>query len=258
MSLGGAGPVNKNINLALFHGRGAEGFTDYNVSGANAATEYEPYAGAEAPRRGDSKGVDRTAAFNPLAKADVVHGDETMGLGTTTFLEGAPAARVAIQRRESESEVNGVNHGLSRKRSLAQKIRGISSVKTFPQGQPGVSSPEPRPQTAVPSGVQSAGGLGKIAESNPFFNDYDDAYAKKGAKIQVAEEQKAAAHAPARARAPSSPQATNQRNPLERSFTVDSPPKVPNDSADGKSGGFLSRVKSLRGGRRPRPQRDSE
>ena len=255
MSLGGAGPINKSINLALFHGRGEEGFMDYNVSGASAAAEYESYAGPEAPRRGDSKGVDRTAAFNPLAKAEVVHGDETMGLGTTTFLEGAPAARVAIQRRESESEVAGVGNGLSRKKSLAQKIRGISSTKAFPSQQ-GIGSPEPRPQTAVTPGVQSAGGLGKIQESNPFFSDYDEAYARKGAKIQIAEEQKAAAQAPARMRAPSSEQAVNQRNPLERSITVDSPPKA--TDSDGKSGGFLSRVKSLRGGRRPRPQRESE
>ena len=264
--LGGSGPVNKNIDIAQFHGVGAEGFTDYSTSRTTNSTaspvSFEPYAGAGAPYRGDARpGVDRTSSFNATSKVDIVHGDESMGLGTSTFLEGAPAPRVAIQRRESESEGQGLTGGLGRKQSLAQKIRGIKN-----NAGPRIMSPEPNFERATsPTEVQSAGGLSKIRESNPFFNDYNDAYDKKGAKILVAEEQnrEGPLSPTARARAPSSP----MRNPgpassLERRVTNDGTNGKPGaesggDGVDtGKSGGgFLSRVKSLRGGRRARPER---
>jgi hypothetical protein len=106
--IGGSGPVHKNIDFAQFHGRGAEGFTDYSTSGAAARpvepVVYESYAGASAPIRagpGIRPGIDRTSSFNPTARVEPVHGDESMGLGTSTFLEGAPASQTAIKRRES-------------------------------------------------------------------------------------------------------------------------------------------------------------
>ncbi|KAG9941244.1 hypothetical protein KCU98_g19005, partial [Aureobasidium melanogenum] len=102
-----------------------------------------------------------------------------------------------------------------------------------------------------PGQVQSAGGRTRIAasskETNPFFSEYNDAYEKKGATIRYAEETK-----DGRARAPSSP----HRNGLTRSITADSVPSVANDVPEKSSGGgFLNRMKSLKGGRRARPER---
>jgi hypothetical protein len=53
----------------------------------------------------------------------LVHGDETEGLGTSTFLEGTPAARSAIVRRQVEQAQETAEGGLQRKKSLAQRIR---------------------------------------------------------------------------------------------------------------------------------------
>ena len=253
--IGGSGPVNKNIDIAQFHGHTADGFEDYSASGIANANEpaFEPYAGPSAPYRGDARpGVDRTTSFNPTAKVEMLHGDETMGLGTSTFLEGAPAARAAIQRTESETEVPS-NGGLRRKGSLAQKIRGISNNRKI--GSRGVYSPEPI--YLGPADSESAGGPARLKESskNPFFSDYDDAYEKKGAQIQVAEERRGEGSS-SRARAPSSPmRATNGGPFLERRATSDSSGGVADGGETKSGGGFLSRVRSLRGGRKIRPQR---
>jgi len=233
--MGGSGPVNKNINIAQFHGHGAEGFTDYSTSGkAGSSQTFEPYAGAGSPCRGDARlGVDRTTSFNPTAAIDMVHGNETIGLGTSTFLEGAPAARSAIERRDSEGDTGG----LGRKKSLAQKIRGISNSRTIgARGGPGVYSAEPRGErTTSPNQVQSSGGLPKIAETNPFFSDYDDAPENKGIPVKITEDRNGG-------------YAKGEKRGLERTATYDGISGSGQD--EGKSGGFLSRVKSLRGGGR--------
>lgn len=268
-ALGGSGPVHKNIDFAQFHGRGAEGFTDYSTSGANnILAEPEPYAGSSAPTRtgpGVRPGVDRTTSFNPTAKVEQVHGDESMGLGTSTFLEGAPASRTAIQRRESESDqhggVFGGGGGLGRKKSLAQKIKGISNSNRSAGATGRVTSPEPvfgrraSPTSPIEGQALSAGGMRRLQEKrekNPFFNDYDDAYEKKGARIQIAQEQ-SDAQGNGRSRALSSPKRAAPGGMLERRVTNDG--TGINDGESKSGGGFLSRVKSLKGGRRARTER---
>lgn len=268
-ALGGSGPVHKNIDFAQFHGRGAEGFTDYSTSGANnILAEPEPYAGSIAPMRtgpGVRPGVDRTTSFNPTAKVEQVHGDESMGLGTSTFLEGAPASRTAIQRRESESDqhggVFGGAGGLGRKKSLVQKIKGISNSNRSAGATGRVMSPEPvfgrraSPTSPIEGQALSAGGMRRLQEKrekNPFFNDYDDAYEKKGAKIQIAQEQ-SDAQGNGRSRALSSPKRAATGGMLERRVTNDGTGM--NDGESKSGGGFLSRVKSLKGGRRARTER---
>ena len=259
--IGGSGPVNKNIDIAQFHGHGAEASSEFSTAGSSTIA-FEPYAGASAPIRGDARpGVDRTSSFVP-AGAEVIHSDLTLGLGTSTFLEGAPAARKAIERRESDTEFAGA--GLSRKKSIAQKIRGISNARRdgFPRT---IASPEPRyERTTSPFEAQSAGGparVGNVRETNPFFNDYDAAYDKKGASIKIAEEEdidgdKTNGHA----RAPSNPiRGGPSGYPLEKKITNEARLGT-TSQPDGESktgGGFLSRVKSLRtGGRgKPRPER---
>ena len=281
-TMGGSGPVHKEINFAQFHGRGDEGFTDYATSGAGAGAakpqtesvvEFESYAGASAPLRrgpGVRPGVDRTTSFNPTDRIEPVHGEETLGLGTSTFLDGAPAARTAIRRRESENEhVPGMVNaaGLGRKRSLAQKIRGISNSNRGGAfaGPPKVTSPigvcERNTSPTGPGEVQSAGGMPKIRETkNPFFNDYDDAYERKGQQIQIAEQRRrngsiggGEEQINARARAMSSPKRAPSGGLLERRVTNDEAVNSPAEPSGG--GGFLSRVKSLKGGKRARPER---
>ena len=276
--IGGSGPVNKNIDFNQFHGRGAEGFTDYSTSGAhNPAVEpnnFEPYAGSSAPNRGPliRPGVDRSSSFSPIARGDPLHGEETMGLGTSTFLDGAPAARAVIQRRESETEVPAADGGLGRKRSLAQKIRGISNARGDRPFRPSgrITSPdgilERTTSPTSPGEAQSAGGMPKITESNPFFNDYDDAYEKKGAKIQIAEDKNRVGSiggggeegftVAGRSRAVSSPKRAPATGSLETRTTNDGTGANGESSAPSAGGGgFMNRVKSLKGGKRTRPER---
>lgn len=233
MALGGAGPNNSNIDLAQFHGRGEEGFNDYAASG-------------KAPIVDSSKNADYTplGGFNPT-RQDPIHGDESMGLGTSTFLEGAPASKTAMQRRESETEATAfgppsAGGGLSRKKSLAQKIRGISNNRTM---QPGgrITSPDvydrPTPQ--------SGGGPGRSGQENPFFQDYDSAYEQKGTRIQQAEQNNGGVAG--------SPRRGNVG--LERRVTADSigggeEAKISTSGGGSGGGGFLNRMKSLKGGPR--------
>lgn len=335
--LGGSGPVNKNIDFNQFHGRGEEGFTDYSTSGnanpiAAEPAVFEPNAAAYTRPRGapgDRTGIDRASTFNASAGIDKMYGEETLGLGASTFLEGTPAPRAAIQRHDSEEKVAGANGmnggGLGRKRSLAQKIRGISgSTRHRPNQNGRITSPERVGQNSPPATSQgetlSAGGMPRINETNqtnPFFKDYrggnadhDAEYDRKGQRIAAAQQKQQEQLDKAAAQ-------TNGRGRLERSGSIGggeeefyasaaaarhratSSPKRPagsggekivgggtgigiesrllqrrvtNDGVSGTEegnqlnnagggtvsgssggGGFLSRVKSLKGGKRGRP-----
>lgn len=266
--IGGSGPLNKDIDLAQFHGTGAEGFTDFSSSGTAAATTepiaFESYAGASAPVRtgpGIRPGIDRTSSFNPTARVELVHGDESMGLGTSTFLEGAPASRTAIQRRESETDhaggaFGGVG-GLGRKRSLVQKIRGMSNVNRGAGTSARATSPDrSHERTKSPTGPYdgqppSSGGIRKPSSANPFYTDSDNTHDIKTTVIQVSEERNRFDGARMRERAISSPKRQAMGGILERRATNEGPGA---GNGESKSGGFLSRVKSLKGGRRARPE----
>ncbi|KAF2824795.1 Pal1-domain-containing protein [Ophiobolus disseminans] len=221
-SLGGSGPLNSKIDLDRIHGRGAEGFTDFGGSEAEWKKPMPP-----------------TAEFSAKGRADIIHGEQSRGLGTSTFLEGAPASQKAIQQEtEAQRERVLAEGGLGRKKSIAQRFRGISQPRRFGDG-PRITSPEARYGTATsPNGPYSAGPISqtKASETNPFFDEYNQAYEAKGANIKTTD---------ASARdGPSSP----QRNQLHRAVTSDSYGSPTNDTKP--SGGFLNRVKSLKGGRR--------
>jgi hypothetical protein len=63
----------------------------------------------------------RSTSFDPRLKTEPIHGVETVGLGTSTFLEGAPAPKAAIERAINDDEDGG---GLTRKKSIVAKITG--------------------------------------------------------------------------------------------------------------------------------------
>ena len=233
--LGGGGPLNKRANHdTLLMANDEEAFQDY-AKGGTTGSSFEPYSNGAArpgPQRSESNIVSATTRVEPI------HGEESLGLGTSTFLEGAPASRTAIQRKESETR-ELPEGGLSRKKSLAQKIRGINNRQYGPGGR--VMSPEgalrsPESPMYTPGGSRN--------EHNPFFNEFtkgDDS----GKNITVTEQ-------PGRARAPSDPRAgTAGMGGLERRMTSDG------SGGEGKSGGgFLSRVRSLKGGpKRPNDQK---
>jgi hypothetical protein len=183
-------------------------------------------------------------------------------LGTSTFLDGAPASKNALQRRVSEDPATQPI-GLSRKKSIAQRFRGMSGARRNASG----ASPEARylndradspPNKAISAGGPVRARYNKENEVNPFDNDYEAAFEKKGTQIRIAEQAK-----PSRARAGSSPKPPL---PLTRSMTSDA--ELPTRSGFTRSsdeaerqapaaggGGFLSRMKSLKskgGARRPR------
>ncbi|KAK4552481.1 hypothetical protein LTR86_010325 [Recurvomyces mirabilis] len=243
MALGGAGPVRSRIDLDKFHGRGEDAFSDYAVT----------------------RKADTTTIVNPHDRVEPVHGNETEGLGTSTFLDGAPASRSALQRRESEdpTQMDGgaMGGGLTRKQSIVQRFRGMSNSRRG--GAAGLRSPEARYNDVIDSSpprygsnkAVSAGGPARAVytkenEINPFDNDYDAAFEKKGAEIRTVEQQGGLAPRPS-------------SNGLTRSVTADSPAvrgssneeDRPVAASSSGGGGFLNRMKSLKGGRRARPER---
>ena len=259
--IGGSGPVNDDIDRAQYLGdRGAQAFADFSQSrvkavggGGGGGGGGDSGLGAGGGG-GDSEAryrprPDRLQSFDPVVRVDPVHGDESMGLGTSTFLEGAPASKTAMQRRESESD----HVGVSRKKSLAKKIRGLNPNRqhgtisrrsgsvdlkqdALHAGQRDGYGPETGPMTA-PSATSPNG-----TESNPFFSELDpeqDTRADRAAG--------AGRVVPGHERQPSSPRRGPERRDAHDSSAIRQEP------AEVKSGGFLSRVKSLRGGRRARP-----
>lgn len=247
--LGGGGPINKRPDHAAFLGNNNdEAFKDYSKGGVGY-NGYESYVERPKPSRLDS------GVMSSTAKVEPVHGDETLGLGTSTFLEGAPASRTAMQRRQSETKEPEAG-GLSRKKSLAQRIRGVNNTRRdYGAGRvtsPGVNSPDggwvsPDAPAYTPGGTK--------AENNPFFNEFnggDKNVPVKGDKnqtITIREPER-----PGRPRAPSSPQRPFGER-LERRVTSDGSSGA-EQSSKPSGGGFLSRVKSLKGGpRKPRGEK---
>jgi hypothetical protein len=213
-SLGGAGPLNAKPNHKTFMGEhDDEAFLDYNKS-----------------RRGNAGPIDdkaNPAVFDPTSRGSILHGDESLGLGTSTFLEGTPAAAKDIQRREAETAEENMANGLQRKKSLAQRIRGMNRPpRDMNQRMP------PR----VPDNYGQRSGdypsAGSNGERNPFFNEFD----KSDERITVKRQDTfdSIRESPPRGQA------------LERRATA--------DETTAKPEGFLGRMKSLKGGRRPRPE----
>lgn len=245
MALGGAGPLNSRLDLDRFHGRGEEAFDTF----ASTRKNTEPNI------------------IDPTKRGEYVHGTESTGLGTSTFLDGAPASRRDVTRRESEEKAPtlGVGGGLSRKKSIAQRFRGMSNNRRAPEirtpdaryHQSSSSNDNALEVSPPPAKAISAGGPARAQanytnenEVNPFEHDYENAYARKGAQIRIAEQDR-----PQASRNLST--SSGQGRGLTRSVTADNtrPTSNEGDKPSGGGGGFLSRMKSLKGGRRARPER---
>lgn len=208
-SLGGAGPLSQQADHSTFMGQGnEEAFRDYSQN--------TPKVKADG------------TVFDPVARGDVIHGDESVGLGTSTFLEGTPAARTAIQRDRQEQARDFVEGGLQRKKSLAQRIRRTN------RGPRDYSGRTMSPDAYDGKDVASAGS----AEGNPFFADYDKG--EEGFSVRAREG----------AMSPNSPprRGSGSGGPLERRATADG--ALPSEEP-AKPSGLLGRMKSFKGGRRP-------
>lgn len=235
MSLGGSGPLNsKPDHKALMGKHDEEAYLDYNRGHKNQQPPiYEEPAQTMSTK--DAK------LFDPHSRASIIYGDESLGLGTSTFLEGAPAAQTAIQRRQAESAQEGLEQGLQRKKSLAQRIRGINrgprdmsnrSRMTNPEGAYGPRSGE------LPTGISTG-------ERNPFFNEFD----KNGEERINVRRQDSSAMSPTSDNSPPRGYGLERRATTDASAAMAAEPAKPQGSS-----GFMTRVKSLKGGRRPRPE----
>ncbi|KAI5925804.1 Pal1 cell morphology protein-domain-containing protein [Camillea tinctor] len=209
-SLGGAGPLNDRPDHKLFMGQEPH----------EASTMYGTVA----------RDRNEMALFDPKQRTEYEHGEETMGLGSSTFLEGAPAARSAIQRNEAET-AQDFESGLGRKKSVVQRFRSMKrGPRDYESGR--VTSPsEPyySPRPDLPSGSSNGN-----SERNPFFSEFD----KTDERISVRRKD-SNTMSPA---SPPGPGGLERRTTSEANAAMDS------------GNGFLSRVKSLKGGRRQRPE----
>ncbi|KAF3937073.1 hypothetical protein ABW19_dt0204300 [Dactylella cylindrospora] len=256
-----------NDHSQLFGNRDPEAYLDF-ASGRRGSA-----ADALDTIRPNSK---RAQSFDPVNRP-IIHGDESLGLGTSTFLEGTPATKKAIEKAREEDEVlrpvtsGGYkdNGGLQRKKSLAQKFRAIGAPKqTYGDGSeriaPGFdrrhkpsksasptddSYPErPMTPTSPPSGPPPINRTTKATASQAReapTDDYDSAWDKKGESIQIAEEEKRSN----RDRAPSSPKKPAIGRAIPDNKAYPSGPSSGGEQAAG-GGGLLKRVKSMSKGKR--------
>lgn len=215
-SIGGSGPVNRQPDHATFLGQGNdEAFQDF-AGGRPGGSSKNP------------------AIFDPVARGAMVHGEESVGLGTSTFLEGTPAARTAIVQQEQEA----VDTGLQRKKSLAHRIRHMNK---------GPREFQPSGRITSPDSLRSPDGAG---DSSPFFSEY--AKGEDSISVRPRDGAMSPTSPPA-----GRPQGSRIGAPLERRATTDAAMTVDEASAS-KPSGILGRMKSLKGGRKGRSDSNGE
>ncbi|UNI24108.1 hypothetical protein JDV02_009884 [Purpureocillium takamizusanense] len=230
-SLGGAGPLNANPDHAVFMGNATdEAFRDY-AGGAKNKNGYT----YPTPSNGE------TAIFDPIARGSVIHGDESVGLGTSTFLEGAPAARAAIARRQAEQAQESFEVGIQRKKSLAQRIRHINRGPRdiTPSGR--LTNPDGTYGKRSPDGIATGTSVG--SDNNPFFAEFSKG--EETLSVKARDGTMSPSSPP-----PPVPRRGSSGGPLERRATTDA--TMSEEAPPAKPMGILGRMKSLKGGRRPK------
>ncbi|RMJ08562.1 hypothetical protein CDV36_011826 [Fusarium kuroshium] len=221
-SLGGAGPLNAQADHSTFMGNATdEAFRDFATG-----SKGNRFAGSSRKE---------TPIFDATGR-EMIHGDESHGLGTSTFLEGTPATRTAIQRHQAEQAQESFEGGLQRKKSLAQRIRHINK------------GPRDYNQTRLngeynritPDNYPSAASNG--SDNNPFFAEFGKG--EEGFSVRP-RDGRGSPNSPPAPRRPSAGAV------LERRATADGATTL--DDGAAKPSGFMGRMKSLKG-RRPRPE----
>lgn len=118
-SIAGAANVDKDAQMKLAFGNydARDEYTDSEIKEnppvikTNRVTN-DPSTSIYTPKQNPS-----VINFDSQGKAEPIHGESTAGLGSTTFLNGAPAPKAA------DDHLNVNNGGLARKKSLAQRLR---------------------------------------------------------------------------------------------------------------------------------------
>jgi hypothetical protein len=229
-TIGGAGPLNARPDHATFLGHQEdEAFKDWSMGGKD---------------RSSSKG--EVPVFDPLSRGTVLHGDESLGLGTSTFLEGTPAARTAIQKREEERAAEAMNEGLQRKKSLAHRIRNINRGGRDIQASGRLTNPETG-YGVRRSPAQNGPASASLSERNPFFSEFGSGKGEDDFTVRRTDTNGSKG-------SPTSPKGGGGPV-LERRSTTDATTTTaagPGEEAQPKVSGILGRMKSLKG-RRQRP-----
>ncbi|KAI1392073.1 Pal1-domain-containing protein [Hypoxylon trugodes] len=221
-SIGGAGPLNQRPDHLQFMGQ-----EPHDVSNM--------YGGRVKEKSGSKS---EATFFDPKQRGDFVAGDETLGLGSSTFLEGTPAARSAIQKNQADTAQEFLEQGLGRKKSVVQRFRSIKRAPREYNDAGRVRSPDDAYYTPKTGDLASGGSNG---ERNPFFAEFD----KTDERISV-KRKDSGQMSPI---SPPLPGASLERRATNDGVTAESP---------NGGNGFLSRVRSLKGGRRQRPEPPSK
>ncbi|KAM0193955.1 hypothetical protein ACHAPA_000280 [Fusarium lateritium] len=217
-SLGGAGPLNARADHSVLMGNATEeAFRDFAA----------PTKSRKEPPIFDASGRDK-----------IVHGDESVGLGTSTFLEGTPAPRSAIQRHQAEQAQENFEGGLQRKKSLAQRIRHINKgPRDYSQG--GRANGDY--SRITPDAYPTAASTG--SDRNPFFTEFGKG--EENISVRPRDGSMTSNSPPGGGRRPSAGAV------LERRATTDASSAL--EDAPPKTSGLMGRMKSLKG-RKPRPE----
>lgn len=221
-TIGGSGPLNKRPDHKQFLGQDSH----------DASTMY-----AAKPRKEEME------LFDPTQRGDFEYGEETLGLGSSTFLEGTPATHAAIVRNQHETAQEAAESGLGRKKSVVQRFKSIKRGGREHGDFGRVTSPESYYTARLPTGGPLTGG--STGENNPFFAEFDN---KKEEQITVKQRKNSEVMTPL---TPPPVHGSSLERRATTDATLDGPAEVHQRHA---SGGFLSRVRSLKGGRRQKPE----
>ncbi|POS88390.1 hypothetical protein EPUL_000119 [Erysiphe pulchra] len=230
--LGGGGPINKRPDHAIFMGnKDEEAFNDFSKGGV-AVNDFETYDSGllkSGHMRQESNVLSATTRVEPI------HGEETLGLGTSTFLEGAPASKTAIQRRASLSLSSDPT--LSRSKSFAQKFRGINVPRRDLIPRITNSDTIVSPDARTPRSSKNERAPSIFFDESSRLEE-NTSLSKKESCVTIME-----------------PEKNSSQNRFGNITRLSVPSEFHNDggseSPSGKTGiGFMSRVKSLKGGTR--------